>query len=511
MLKAAQETECLHLYQNELQKGAPDRTSSSSGRSSRHHQSILYVTSEIADFIKAGGLGEVSAALPRALRKHFDVRILIPGYRRVLASVGSVEVVGRLAGNCGIPACDLGRIETKDGLTVYIILSPELYDREGTPYGDANGVDWSDNDIRFARLGLAAADIACGTGDPNWRPDVLHLNDWPSSLAPAYLKWRGRHVPSILTIHNLAYQGLFERDRLPQLGIPDRAFQMNGVEFYGKLSFLKAGIFYASHITTVSSTYAEEITTPQFGCGLEGLLKSRAAEGRLDGILNGIDDSWDPSTDPNLASPFAPDDWHGKNTNADDVRKTFGLAVSRGPLFAVISRLVHQKGVDLAVAAAEEIVAEGGQVVVTGRGEARFEAAVQALAARYPGSVGVRIGFDEAEARRMYAGSDFLLMPSRFEPCGLSQMYAQRFGSLPIAHRTGGLADTIEDGVTGFLFRELSLSGFVGAIRRGLEAFRSQSQLAAMRKAAMGRPHGWKQAASKYQDVYRRAVQATSF
>lgn len=508
MLTVAEETtERLNLNNNERTRTAPHQNISRPGGLGRH-QSILYVTSEIADFIKAGGLGEVSAALPRALRQLYDVRVLIPGYRQVLASAESVELVGHLPGTCGIPDCDLGRMETKDGLTIYILLCPELYDREGTPYGDANGVDWSDNDVRFARLGLAAADIACGVGDPFWRPDLLHLNDWPSSLAPAYLTWRDRRVPSILTIHNLAYQGLFERERFPHLGIPDNAFQMNGVEFYGKLSFLKAGIFYASHITTVSSTYAEEITTPQFGCGLEGLLKARAEEGRLDGILNGIDDSWDPSTDPYLASPFAPDDWTGKHMNADDVRKTFGLAVSRGPLFAVISRLVHQKGVDLAIAASEEIVAEGGQIVVTGRGEARFEKAMQALAARHPESVGVRIGFNEAEARRMYAGSDFLLMPSRFEPCGLSQMYAQRFGSLPIAHRTGGLADTIEDGVTGFLFREMSLSGFVGAIKRGLDAFRSHGQLSAMRKAAMGRPHGWSQAAQKYQAVYNQVAKA---
>ncbi|HEV2559261.1 MAG TPA: glycogen synthase GlgA [Microvirga sp.] len=473
----------------------------------RRHESILYVTSEIADFVKAGGLGEVSSALPRALRELYDVRVLVPGYRAVLASAGPIEPVGRLPGICGIPACDLGRVETKDGLTIYILLSPELYDREGTPYGDANGVDWADNDIRFARLGLAAADIACGFGDPLWRPDLLHLNDWPSSLAAAYLSWREQHVPSILTIHNLAYQGLFARDRLPQLGIPDRAFQVDGVEFYGKLSFLKAGIFYADHITTVSSTYAEEITTPQFGCGLDGLLKVRAAEGRLVGILNGIDESWDPSTDPNLAKPFAPDDWQGKTANADEVRKTFDLAVSRGPLFAVVSRLVHQKGVDLAIAASEEIVSRGGQIVVTGRGEARFEKAMQAMAARHPGSVGVRIGFNETEARRMYAGSDFLLMPSRFEPCGLSQMYAQRFGSLPIAHRTGGLADTIEDGVNGFLFRDLSLNGFMGAIKRGFEAFGSQKRLTAMRKAAMTRPQGWVFAAGKYQDLYRRAMQ----
>jgi starch synthase len=471
----------------------------------KRRQSILFVTSEIADYIKAGGLGEVSAALPRALRHHYDVRILIPGYRQVLSQIGPVEEIARLPASFGIPACGLGRGTTRDGLTVYVLLCPELYDRDGSPYVDGFGVDWSDNDIRFARLGLAAADIACGNGDSLWRADLLHLNDWPSGLASAYLAWRGKPIPTILTIHNLAYQGLFDRRRLSHLGIPDAAFHIDGVEFYGKLSFLKAGIYYSSHITTVSSTYAREITQPESGCGLDGLLRTRAEQGRLDGIINGIDESWDPSRDPYLVSPFSAENCRGKGANARNVRDTFGLALSNGPLFAVVSRLVHQKGVDLAISAAEEIVSQGGQIAVIGQGEPRFEAELQALAQRHPGSVGVKIGYDEGEARRMYAGSDFLLMPSRFEPCGLSQMYAQKFGSLPIAHRTGGLADTIEDGVNGFLFGEPSLKRFKDAIGRGLETFRSRSRLIEMRRAAMKRPHGWDRSASRYQEVYERA------
>ncbi|MBF9194705.1 glycogen synthase GlgA [Microvirga terrestris] len=474
----------------------------------KRRQSILFVTSEIADYIKAGGLGEVSAALPRALRHHYDVRILIPGYRQVLSQIGDLEEIARLPASFGIPACGLGRGTTQDGLTVYVLLCPDLYDRDGSPYVDTFGADWSDNDIRFARLGLAAADIACGNSDPLWRADLLHLNDWPSGLASAYLAWRGQRIPTILTIHNLAYQGNFDRNRLSHLGIPDAAFQMNGVEFYGKLSFLKAGIYYSSHITTVSSTYAQEITRPEFGCGLDGLLRTRAEEGRLDGIINGIDASWDPSTDPYLVTRFSSDNFRGKRANANIVRKNFGLDLSSGPLFAVVSRLVHQKGVDLAISAAETIVSQGGQIAVIGQGEARFEAELKALSSRHPGSVGVKIGYDEGDARRMYAGSDFLLMPSRFEPCGLSQMYAQRFGSLPIAHKTGGLADTIEDGVTGFLFGEPSLNRFKDAIRRGLETFRSRSRLTNMRRAAMNRPHGWDRSASRYHEVYERACQA---
>lgn len=467
-----------------------------------HRRRILFVTPEMADFVKVGGLGEVAAALPRALQSQLDVRILIPGYREVLARAGHIEIVASLPALRDVPACDLGRFETADGLIVYAVLCPALYERDGTPYAAATGLDWADNDLRFARLSLAAAEFASGSGDPNWRPDLLHLNDWPTALAPAYLAASGSNVPSVLTIHNLAYQGLFPRDRIGALGIPEHAFRMDGVEFHGKLSFLKAGLFYASHLTTVSPTYAQEITRPEFGCGLDGLLRGRAEEGRLSGILNGIDESWDPRTDPHLAGRFDVNKWDGKQANAEHVRHSFGLPDSSGPLFAVVSRLVEQKGVDLTITAAEDIIAQGGQLVVTGRGEGRLEAALQSLADRHPEAVGVRIGYEEGQARRVYAGSDFLLMPSRFEPCGLSQMCAQRFGSLPIAHETGGLADTIEDGITGFLFQDFSLGGLLTATKRAFAAFRSRGRLEAMRRAAMTRPVGWTEAAVAYRGLY---------
>ncbi|MBA9063230.1 starch synthase [Methylobacterium fujisawaense] len=465
---------------------------------------ILYATPEMADFVKTGGLGEVSAALPRALVPHYDIRVLIPGYRQVRAAFPEIPVVARLEGFAGVPPCDLGLVEAADGLRIYVLLSPDLYERDGTPYGDQHG-DFGDNDLRFARLSLAAADLAAGA-DPDWAADLLHLNDWQAALAPAYLAWRGRRVPSVLTIHNLAYQGLFPRDALPRLGVPDSAFQVDGAEFYGQLSFLKAGIFYASQVTTVSETYAREIQTPELGCGLDGLLRTRAGQGRLAGILNGIDETWDPSTDPHLATRFEVDDWKGKRANAEAVRRQFGLAVSRGPLFAIVSRLVHQKGIDLSLQAAESIVAGGGQLVVIGQGEGRFEQALQGLARRHPDAVGVHVGFEEAQARRMFAGSDFLLMPSRFEPCGLAQMYAQRFGSLPIVRRTGGLADTVEDGVTGFTFAEPSASSFGAAVRRALEAFGQKKRLNAMRRRAMSARFGWDQAADNYAGLYGRAI-----
>ncbi|MGU3359820.1 glycogen synthase GlgA [Methylobacterium sp. M6A4_1b] len=481
-------------------------------RSTRSRQQfqprILFATPEMADFVKTGGLGEVAGSLPRALRKHYDVRVLIPGYRQVVERFDHIPVVAQLPGQAGIPPCDLGLVETGDGLKVYVILNADLYQRDGTPYGNAQG-DFGDNDIRFARLSLAAAELARGI-DPAWAADLLHLNDWQAALAPAYLAWNGLRVPSILTVHNLAYQGVFPRESLGRLGVPEDAFQMDGVEFYGQLSFLKAGLYYASHVTTVSETYAREIITPESGCGLDGLLRTRAAQGRLAGILNGIDESWDPRTDAHLAARFEIDDWKGKRANAETVRRQFGLAVSRGPLFAVVSRLVHQKGIDLSIGAAESIVAEGGQLVVIGQGEGRFEGALRDLARRHPAAVGVHVGFEERDARRMFAGSDFLLMPSRFEPCGLAQMYAQRFGSLPIVHRTGGLADTVEDGVTGFTFGEASARGFSGAIRRAFETFAQKKRLNAMRRHAMSRSFGWDQAATNYASLYARAFGNTA-
>ncbi|MDR7037099.1 MULTISPECIES: glycogen synthase GlgA [Methylobacterium] len=464
---------------------------------------ILYATPEMADFVKTGGLGEVAGALPRALRNNFDVRVLIPGYRQVVDAFTEIPVVARLEAQAAVPPCDLGLVETGDGLRIYVLLSPDLYDRDGTPYGNGAG-DFPDNDLRFARLSLAAAEIALGA-DPAWAADLLHLNDWQAALAPAYLAWRQLRVPSVLTIHNLAYQGLFPRDNLARLGVPEHAFQIDGVEFYGQLSFLKAGIYYASHVTTVSETYAREIMTPESGCGLDGLLRTRAGQGRLTGILNGIDETWDPRTDPHLVTRFEADDWKGKRANAESVRHQFGLAVSRGPLFAIVSRLVHQKGIDLSIQAAETIVAEGGQLVVIGQGESRFEEALRGLARLHPDSVGVHVGFAETDARRMFAGSDFLLMPSRFEPCGLAQMYAQRFGSLPIVRRTGGLADTVEDGVTGFTFADSSPKGFLGAVRRALDTFGEKKRLNAMRRNAMAKTFGWDEAATSYTSLYTRA------
>jgi starch synthase len=384
---------------------------------------LLFVTSEMAGFVKAGGLGEVSAALPRKISALCDVRVLMPGLRALRLVQPVMEVVRQMPQTAGLPAWSLGRFRTGDGLVIYTVLCDELYDRDGSPYGNETGEDFADNDIRFGRLSHAAAEIAAGDADPNWKPDIVHLNDWPSAMAAGYIAWKGLDTPSILTIHNLAYQGLFDRTRLSELSIPEHAFSIQGTEFHGKISFLKAGICYASHVTTVSETYAQEITTREYGCGLDGLLRGRRAEGRLHGIINGIDTDWISPIDSRNEGIANVRLW--KEQNAAEIRRNFDLEPTRGPLFSIISRLVHQKGIDLSIDAAEVIVSAGGQIVITGRGDPKLESAIVGLSKRYSGSVGVHIGFDDIEARKMFAASDFLLMPSRFEPCGLGRPLAQ--------------------------------------------------------------------------------------
>jgi len=467
---------------------------------------VLFATPEMDDFVRVGGLSAVSAALPRAIRAFSDIRIVLPGYRAAMAAFKGLETVGRCPAVADLPACEIGRTSTHDGLPVYVVVCPELFDRDGTPYGDGRGRDWPDNDVRFARYASAAALLARGEIDPDWRADLVHANDWQAGLVPAYLAWQGARIPTILTIHNLAYQGLFPRTSLGSIGAPDSAFHIEGVEFYGKVSFLKAGLVYASHLTTVSETYAREITTPHYGCGLEGVLTKRARANELTGILNGIDESWDPRVCGNLAATFGPGDWNNKKINADRLRKEFGLALSRGPLFGLVARLVHQKGIDLLLETAEMIVGLGGQIVVMGRGEAHFEEAMRVAQTRHPKSIAVAIRYDDGEARRIFAGSDFTLMPSRFEPCGLAQMYGQRFGSLPIGRNTGGLSETIDDGQTGFLFEQPSALSFLSGVCRAFSIYRSQKRLNLMREGAMAKSYTWAKPARAYGALYQSAV-----
>jgi len=467
----------------------------------------LFVTSEVAGLAKAGGLGDVSAGLPLALRhRGIDVRILMPAYQEVIAKLSNVNWFGDLPGRGGVPPARLGEVRLPDGIILYLVASPSLFDRRGTPYCTPEGVDWQDNHLRFARLSLAAADIAAGRGGSGWVPDIVHANDWPGGLAPAYMRWDGTNVPTVLTIHNIAYQGIFDANQRQLLAIPDAAFDVNGVEFHGRVSFLKAGGFYASHVTTVSPTYATEITTETQGAGLHGLMESRAARGQLSGIVNGIDESWDPGSDPHLPHHFDSGDLDGKQVNADAVRTGLCLRPSKGPLFGIVSRLVHQKGLDLVAEAANDIVESGGQIAILGLGDPEIEHMLSRTSRRHRDDISVLVGFNEPMAHRIVAASDFTLMPSRFEPCGLTQMQAQRYGALPIAHATGGLVDTIDDGTTGFLFSNLSSDGLMEACHRAFDAYEDEERLADMRHAAMTRRFSWAGAAAEYAALYRRLI-----
>lgn len=474
------------------------------------HMKVLFVTSEFAGLAKAGGLGDVAAGLPVALRRlGADVRVLLPAYRSVLEHLPEVAWIGRLPGRGAIPGCHVGEVRLPSGLVLYLVGASWLYDRDGTPYSTPEGRDWPDNHLRFARLCLAAAEIARGRGRLGWSPDLLHVHDWPGGLAPAYVRWDGTKIPSVMTIHNIAYQGIFPAGQCHRLAIPDAALDINGVEFHGAVSFLKAGLYYADHVTTVSPSYASEIATPQSGGGLHGLIQGRTARGELSGIVNGIDESWDPRRDPCLPHPFDANDPSGKRANAEAVRTSLCLCHSDGPLFGIVSRLVQQKGLDLVAEAAHDIVGLGGQIAILGLGDPDIEHMLSRAARQHRDDVAVLVGFNEPVARRIIAGSDFTLMPSRFEPCGLTQMQAQRYGALPIAHATGGLVDTIEEGVTGFLFSTLSCDGLMGACGRAFDAFDDHEHLAAMRAAAMARRFTWTEPAAAYAALYARLAGTT--
>lgn len=468
---------------------------------------VLFLTSELAGYVKAGGLADVSAALPAALRKRgLDVRVMMPFYGPGAEWQPSLEVVARLDGIAGIPACMLASGTTPSGDPAWYVICPQLYERGGTPYTDSSHQDWPDNDIRFARLAFAAAQLIAGDANCEWRPDLVHANDWPSALIAGYLTWRGLHPPCLFTIHNLAYQGVFDAARLSALAIPFAAFSMAGIEFYGRLSFMKAGLFYADHVTTVSPNYAREITTDAFGSGLQGLLAGLAATGKLTGILNGIGEDWAPERDTKLVQNYPPRVLAGKKRNAEWLRKKAGLADEDRPLFVMVSRLVHQKGVDLALSGVETLVSGGGQFFLLGHGDPELEGMARETVAPFDGAAAVMIAFDDQLARRAIAASDFYLMPSRFEPSGLNQMYAERYGSLPIAHATGGLADSIRDGKTGFLFGSPTPEALRDAIIRALNVYVRPGEFAAMRKSAMAEDFGWGPAASRYEELYNRLL-----
>jgi len=462
--------------------------------------------------VKTGGLGDVVGALPGALRAlGHDVRVLLPGYPGVIASLSDATVCARLAPAADLPGAEL-RTAKRANLHYYAIDCPELYARAGGPYQDEHGRDWPDNPRRFGLLSRTAAALALDDSPLAWRPDLVHLHDWQAALAAAYLAFApGPHPPAIVTVHNLAFQGSFDRDWVSRLGLPAAAWSMHGVEYYGRLSFLKGGLYYADAITTVSPTYAREIQTPALGMGLAGLLAGRAD--RLHGILNGIDDAeWNPRIDRRIPSRYSAASLWRKALDKRALRERLNLAMrDDAPVIGLIARLTPQKGIDLVIAAAPSIVKEPAQLAILGSGDRDLETALLALAAKYPAQVGVALGFDEALAHLIEAGSDAFLMPSRFEPCGMNQMYSQRYGTPPIVHATGGLADsvvdcraeTLADGTaTGFVFAEPSADDVATHVARCVRTWRDQRAWRTLQRNGMARDFSWAASARKYSELY---------
>ncbi len=489
---------------------------------------ILFVTTEVYPLVKTGGLADVAGALSAALAESGeDVRLLLPAYPQAVRAlrhwrpIGEGEVLGwriHLIEGC-MP---------DSGVPVLLVVCPLLFERLGNPYSASTGCEWPDNHERFAVLSRVAASIAVGEwGEKGsvrgwkgegWRADVVHANDWQTGLVPVYLKlWentRGRKGPaSVFTIHNLAFHGQFPSYVMRRLGLPLDMFSVNGLEFYGNVSYLKAGLYYSDSITTVSPTYAHEIQTDQAGHGLQGLLLARAKT--LVGILNGEDNRvWNPAADPSIHHPFTDRQMSGKALDKMALQRELGLHVSAtAPLFGVISRLTEQKGVDLVMGAVSDIMVRDGQLVILGAGDRRFEVACMAAAESYPGRIAVRIGLDEALAHRIQAGSDVLLMPSRFEPCGLSQMYAMRYGTLPVVRRTGGLADTVvdvndpDDRGTGFLFDAATVPAFLAVVHRAFDLYRNRAAWRSIQRRAMRQDFSWRRSAERYRQLYRELVQ----
>lgn len=465
----------------------------------------LYVSTEVHPALKTGGLADVNAALPGALAAAgADVRLLLPAFPALMAAAtahGAPLALGAIGGADAVTLlpCQLG------GVPAWLIDAPGFYARAGNPYVGPDGADWPDNLRRFALLGRIAARFADGGLDA-WRPDIVHSHDWHAALAPAYLRARGGAGPaSVFTVHNLAYQGQFEADDFAALELPPHFFSMHGLEFHGMVNFMKAGLFYADRITTVSPTYAREIQDAAFGCGMEGLLRSRA--GALSGILNGIDTTaWNPARDLLLAARYDAGDPAGKARCKAALEAELALTPGAGPLAGVVSRLTPQKGLDLLLAALPAFLDGGGRLALLGSGDADLEAAWSAAAARHPGRLVVRRGYDEALAHRIFAGADLIAVPSRFEPCGLTQMYGLAYGSLPLVRRTGGLADTVReegDGANGFVFENATPADLAAALGRACAAWRTPTRWRALQATAMGATLDWTASARRYLALYR--------
>jgi starch synthase len=473
---------------------------------------VLSVASEAYPLVKTGGLADIVGALPAALAAHdVEMTTLIPGYPAVIAKLGKARAVHRWPALLGTSARLLsGEIE---GHPLLVLDAPELFARDGNIYADPGGKDWHDNWRRFAALSRAAADL--GSGAVKGRAyDVVHAHDWQAALAPVYL----RHAPagqtvarSVITVHNIAFQGWFDAGILPWLSLPDDLFTLDGIEFFGGVGYLKGGMQFADAITTVSPSYAQEILSPEFGMGLEGLVAAR--RDRVSGIVNGIDPAiWNPATDTTLPARYT-DRTLGKRTaNKRAVEARFGLEPGDGPIFTVVSRLTWQKGMDVLGECVDDLVAMGGRLALLGSGDQALEEAFRLAADRHPGRVGVMVGYDEPVSHLLQGGADAILIPSRFEPCGLTQLYGLAYGCVPVVARTGGLADTIIDAneaalaagvATGIQFTGVSRDALTAAIARTVRLYADRATWATIQKRGMRSDFSWDRSGLRYAQLYR--------
>lgn len=471
---------------------------------------VLFVLSECAPLIKTGGLADVAGALPTALAAFGDdVRTVLPGYRAVLGKLGKTKTVETYSDLFGGPAkllaCQVA------GLDLFVIDAPHLYDRDGGIYADVAGGDWEDNAERFAALSYVAAEIAA-SGAGGWTPEIVHGHDWQAGLTPEYLQAAGTKVPFVFTVHNIAFHGNIAADRLDNLRLDPVRFHADHFEFWGQISALKAALMGAAKITTVSQAYAEELLTPEFGMGMDGVLRYRQAD--LAGIVNGIDETiWNPQTDPNI-TPYKTA--AGKSANKKALQKIFGLGKSEGPLCVLVSRLTEQKGIDLLLGALPTLLKRGGQLALIGSGDPRLEVALHEAAAAHS-NVSVKIGYDEVLSHQIIAGGDAILVPSRFEPCGLTQLYGLRYGTLPLVALTGGLADTVINAspaalasraATGVQFFPVTTQALSNAFVRLCDLYEDQKTWKAMQRNAMRQPVGWDTSAGDYHAIYGSLIEA---
>ncbi|MGX3065566.1 glycogen synthase GlgA [Ursidibacter arcticus] len=475
---------------------------------------ILHIGSEMYPLIKTGGLADVLGALPYAQQAMGnDVRVILPLYPQVAEKIGETQEVATIGTFAGVVTL---RFAYFNGLGIYVIDAPHLFNRR-LPYYDDNYQDYGDNYKRFALLSYLGAQLAEGLDHWWGRADILHAHDWQAGLACAYLKSWHSPVKSIFTIHNIAYPGRFQGYHLAELGLPWEFFSPYGLEFYGEMSYLKAGLFYADRITTVSPTYAQEITEHIAGGGMHGLLQTRQAEGRLCGILNGVDDTvWNPETDNHIISNYRASYMQGKAKNKAELQRYFGLPEEKDALlFVMVTRLTEQKGADFLLAKIDEIMQHPVQLIVLGSGSPDLENALRYAQSRYPQQIGLKIGYDEALSHQIIAGGDVILVPSRFEPCGLTQLYGLKYGTLPLVRKTGGLADTINDShkesienrtATGFVFKHPDADDFMEATLRAINLWKKQKLWSSVRQNALAQDFGWAKVAEQYQALYREVA-----